>query len=365
MDEVALRKLMAGETRGVAASLARLGLSGLSLGYGVGVRLRNLAFDLRWRKVYQAPVPVVSLGNLTTGGTGKTPLAAYLARWFRDRSVRVAFVSRGYRAEPGAVNDEALVLDQLCPDVPHLQDADRVAAARIAVDELASQLLILDDAFQHRRLARDLDIVLIDALNPWGYGRLLPRGLLREPLRALRRADLVILTRVDQCDLESRQKILARIDRIRGKTRCVEVAFPPQQLRNAAGETAEWSAVRQRPLAAFCGIGNPASFRRMLGRLGLSVADDAFREYPDHHAYTREDVESLKRWAQQSGAAAVLTTQKDFVKLSLVDFDGIPLWGVEIGVEVLAHADELEQQLSRVLAKVERDEFGDMNESDA
>src|SRR4029077_18396307 len=116
--------------------------------------------------------------NLTTGGTGKTPFAAHLARWFREQNVRVAFLSRGYGAAPGDVNDEALVLDRLCPDVPHLQNRDRVEGARIACEEFESQLLILDDGFQHRRLARDLDIVLIDALNPWGYGHLLPRGML-------------------------------------------------------------------------------------------------------------------------------------------------------------------------------------------
>src|SRR4029079_10034726 len=124
-------------------------------------------------------------------------------------------------------NDEALVLEQLCPDVPHLQNPDRVASARVAREELDSQLLILDDAFQHRRLARDLDIVLIDALNPWGYGHLLPRGLLREPLSSLRRADLVVLTSADQCTPHARQSIIDRIASIRGQNQVVEVAYQP------------------------------------------------------------------------------------------------------------------------------------------
>src|SRR4029077_6547005 len=141
----------------------------------------------------------------------------------------------GYGAGAGGSNDEALVLDQLCPDVPHLQNADRVTAARVAVEELDSQLLILDDGFQHRRLARDLDIVLIDATNPWGFGHLLPRGLLREPLLSLARAGLVIITRVDQV---SRTEIIAIRDQIaRFNSQCAiaEVMFVPERLVNASG----------------------------------------------------------------------------------------------------------------------------------
>ena len=130
-------------------------------------------------------MPVISVGNITTGGTGKTPMVAWLARWFRNQDVRVALVSRGYRAEAEGQNDEARELATLLPDVPHLQNPDRVAAARIAIDELETQLIILDDGFQHRRIHRDLEIVLIDALQPFGFGHVLPRGLLREPLRGL------------------------------------------------------------------------------------------------------------------------------------------------------------------------------------
>ena len=128
------------------------------------------------------PVPVVIIGNITVGGTGKTPFVAWLANWFHDNEVRVTILSRGYRSVSGDVNDEKMVLDQLCPDVPHVQNPNRVEAAITARRDHAAQLLILDDGYQHRRLSRDLDIVLIDAINPWGYGALLPRGLLREPM---------------------------------------------------------------------------------------------------------------------------------------------------------------------------------------
>src|SRR5262249_5942270 len=146
---------------------------------------------------HRAPVPVVSVGNLTVGGTGKTPCVEYVARFYRQLDRRAAILSRGY-GSAGGHNDEALLLEENLPDVPHLQGADRVALAAAAVEELESEVLILDDGFQHRRLVRDLDVVLVDASNPWGYGYLLPRGLLREPKSSLRRASVVLLTRCDQ-----------------------------------------------------------------------------------------------------------------------------------------------------------------------
>src|SRR5205085_2234921 len=139
---------------------------------------------------------------------------------------------------------------------PHLQNANRAESARIACEELESQLLILDDGFQHRRLQRDLDIVLIDALNPWGYGRLLPRGLLREPLSALRRADLIVITRADRATPEQISAILDRCEAIRGTRSAVHLAFPPQGLVNASGTPSPLADLAGRRVAAFCGIGH-------------------------------------------------------------------------------------------------------------
>ena len=161
-----------------------------------GSAARNTAYDRGWKSVHRAAVPVISVGNITLGGTGKTPMVEWLARWYRRRDVRVALISRGY-GHAGGINDEGLVLEENLPDVPHLQDPDRVRLADIAVAELETELIILDDGFQHRRLARDLDLVMLDALDPFGLGRLFPRGLLREPVSSLRRASAVILSRAD------------------------------------------------------------------------------------------------------------------------------------------------------------------------
>src|SRR5438132_18846 len=127
MNEASHRALVSGQLRGIRPTLARLGLGVLAAGYGLAVGLRSLGFRYRLLDVQRVSVPVISLGNITTGGTGKTPFAAFIAQWFRERGIRVAFLSRGYGADPGAVNDEALVLNQICPDVPHLQNPDRVA----------------------------------------------------------------------------------------------------------------------------------------------------------------------------------------------------------------------------------------------
>ena len=199
-----LHDLLSGRRRGLGAALLRGGLRLAETPYAWAMRWRNHRYDSGAATVHRLDVPVISVGNLTTGGTGKTPLVFWLAQWFRDRAIPVAVVSRGYRAPQAAraatatsENDEARELAARLPDVPHLQNPDRVAAARQAIRQFQCRAIILDDAFQHRRIGRDLDIVLLDALEPLGFGHVLPRGLLREPVEGLRRADLVALSRAD------------------------------------------------------------------------------------------------------------------------------------------------------------------------
>jgi tetraacyldisaccharide 4'-kinase len=264
-------------------------------------------------------VPVVSVGNLTLGGTGKTPCVEYVARFYSDLGMQVAILSRGYGAAHGP-NDEALVLEENLPDVPHLQDPNRSAAADRAVEELESELLVLDDGFQHRRLHRDLDIVLIDATRPPQRDYLFPRGTLREPVSGLNRAGAILLTRCDQVDpaaVSEHRDWLAR--RFPGKPVATTEHRP----------TAEADELRGKTVGAFCGIGNPAAFRRTLEALGATVA--AFRAFPDHHPYTRADVDDLRAWANGLPADAVVaTTQKDWVKLRLPDLAGRPLRAVKV-----------------------------------
>ena len=340
--------LVRGEARGPWAATQRLALLAASVPYGAAVRLRNLFYRRGWWRSHRAGVSVVSVGNLTVGGTGKTPCVEYVARFYRERDVRVAVLSRGYGAESGP-NDEALVLEENLPDVPHLQGADRVQWARAAVEELESEVLVLDDGFQHRRLARDLDLVLLDATDPWGQGYLLPRGLLREPPSSLRRASAVLLTRCDQVPPTDRSRLRDRVARLAPGVPVVETRHQPLGLVNSDGATALLDELRRRPVAAFCGIGNPAAFERTLRDLGAEVC--AFRAYPDHHAYSRADVDDLTAWARGLGGdGQLVATQKDLVKLRVARLGDWPLWALRVGLEPGAGKDILDRLLLSALA---------------
>jgi tetraacyldisaccharide 4'-kinase len=341
------QSLVSGRARGVWPGLQRGGLRVLSVPYGWAVRLRNRLYDRGWKRCRHAAVPVVSVGNLTLGGTGKTPCVEHVARFYRQRGLRVAILSRGYGSRQGR-NDEALVLDGNLPDVPHLQGADRVMLAAVAVEELESQVLVLDDGFQHRRLARDLDLVLVDATNPWGHGRIFPHGLLREPISELRRASVVLLTRCDQADTTERGRLREAVARHAPGTPVVETVHRPLGLINSDRNEASLERLTDQPLAAFCGIGNPEAFRRTLLQLGCKVAD--FRAFPDHHPYTRTDIDDLRDWTrQQPRDCVVVTTQKDLVKLCLPQLGNRDLWAVRIGLHVEAGQEALDRKLEEVV----------------
>lgn len=322
----------------------RLGLRFASWPYGLAMRVRNRAFDRGWKQVARAAVPVVSVGNLTLGGTGKTPCVEWVARFFRERGVQVAILSRGYGSEHGR-NDEAMVLEENLPDVPHLQGADRAALAETAVEELEAELLILDDGFQHRRLHRDLDIVLIDLTCPPTRDFMFPRGTLREPASGLRRAGAVLLTRADQVPAAEVEAVKAWLARRFPGVPVATTEHRPTELTGCDGERAPVLSLASKAVGAFCGIGNPAAFRHTLEGLGATVT--TFRAFPDHHRYTREDADDLTRWAEALPAGAVIaTTQKDWVKLRVPALAGRPLWAVRIGL----HFRDGEDAFAQVLA---------------
>ena len=365
------REVMSGRKRGLAASLLRAGLWSAQWPYRVGVGCKNLAFDFRLREPFEVGVPIISVGNLTTGGTGKTPVVAFLANWFRDAGAKVGLLSRGYKSlthdtnpkrERGPednspslalrvsdVNDEKLVLDQLCPGIPQWLNPDRILSAKRAVVD-GCNLLILDDAFQHRRVHRDLDIVLIDATNPWGYGHCLPRGLLREPIANIERADLVVVTRTDQVSAEELTAIRAELVRHNQVGSVIEVAFTPSKLINSAGQTTPLSELSGRRVFGFCGIGNPESFEWTLWQLGSEVV--GFESFPDHHHFTSDDLARLGEQAKSSNADLLLTTHKDLVKIRDTELGGRPLWAVQIGTEIVRGAPMLEGRLWSILERV-------------
>lgn len=333
--------LMSGKRRGISASLCRGVLRVASWGYRAAVAIRNRRFD-RGVDVHRVDAPVLCVGNLTTGGTGKTPVVCLLATRLRARGIRVAIVSRGYGRGEAGVNDEAMELYDRLPDVPHVQDPDRVAAARIAIDELESQFILMDDGFGHRRLHRDADVVLVDATNPFGHGYLLPRGLMREPIESIRRAAVVILTRCDQVDRSTIDSIRRRIEAFFGG--------PILQSSHVAGFLRDHAATLQpidkligAKVALVSAIGNPDAFERSVCGIGGDVVDHY--RLPDHAAIDAETMSRLRGWAETLEADFVVCTHKDLVKLQIDRLAGKPLFALQIDLQL----DDPEGHLDRCL----------------
>ncbi len=294
-------------------------------------------------------VPVVSVGNVTVGGTGKTPVVELVVRKLTSLGRRPAILSRGYGRGREDFNDEYLVLRDRLPDTPHVQDPDRVAAARRAL-ESGADALVLDDGFQHVRLRRDLDLVLIDATNPFGFGRMLPAGLLREPLSVLGEADILAITRGDLVRPEKLRVLRWYLgSRFPGVPR-IEITFRPRSWRRLDGPVRdEPSAFEGAPAVAFAGIGNPGGFHRQLQRLGVHVT--RWIPFPDHHRYTHDEIGRIDETARQLGARVVLTTQKDAVKLPWkADHGTLPWRYLEIEPAVTAGEDRLDRLLEEVAA---------------
>jgi tetraacyldisaccharide 4'-kinase len=310
------RDIVSGRRRTWSATLLRCGLSLLEVPYSAAMRLRNWRYDVGMAGVQTAAVPVVGVGNLTLGGTGKTPAVEWLARWFAARQVRVGLVSRGYGAKAGQENDEAQELADKLPGVPHVLDANRARGANRIAGDFGCQLVILDDAFQHRRLARDVNIALVDATEPFGFGHVFPRGTLREPLLGWRRADCILLTRSELVTQARRDEIRAVVRRYAPRAAWAEATYPPSYLISSRDERLPLEALAGQSVAAFCGIGNPSGFRAVIDAAGYQLA--AWREFADHFAYTPAVAAELAAWAKACGATAALCTAKDLVKLRSV-----------------------------------------------
>lgn len=338
------RRVMAGED---AWSLPLRGvLRVLSTAYGAVIAVRNRRYD-RGRDVVSVEVPVLSVGNLTTGGTGKTPLVIDLVRRLQGRGRRVAVLSRGYLAAPGQQADELLLVSLRAPGAVCIADPDRARAAARAVREHDIDAIVLDDAFQHRRLARDLDVVAVDATRPFGYGHLLPRGMLREPVTSLRRAHLIVITRCDQVSSAAQAAVRARLAGVAPQVPVVACRHRPAGLVQLDGHPADGLRDRGRPAFCFSAIGNPEAFERTAGEMNAELRGHL--RLPDHHQYGTRDLIRIADAARDAGAELVLTTEKDAVKVSRLPFDW-PLPALAVRIEI----DFLEQGDTIVSSAVER-----------
>jgi tetraacyldisaccharide 4'-kinase len=300
---------------GAAGALARAGLFVLSGGYAAAVGARSLAYAVGLVTPASLPRPVVSVGNLVAGGTGKTPFVAWLAGALRAAGASPGVLSRGYgpRPEGSPLSDEGTVLaDLLGPGVPQVEDPDRRRGGRALLERHpGTDVVLLDDGFQHRRVARDLDVVLVDATDPFGGGRLLPRGRLREPVRALRRAHVVVLTRTERVPPEDVVRSRAEARRVAPEVEVLLARTRPVSLVAPDGSRLPLEVLRGARVALQAGIGNPAAFEGAVADAGGEVV--ARRFLRDHHRPGPDEGEALRRLA--ANADLVVVTRKDLVKL--------------------------------------------------
>ncbi len=342
------RSIMSGKRRDPIAMVVRVMLRMASVPYGIVVRRRNHNYDRQVADIQRCDIPVISVGNLTTGGTGKTPIVCLLAKRLRERGLRVAIVSRGYGRGDADANDEAMELHARLPDVPHIQNPDRVAAAQVAVEELEAQIILMDDGFQHRRLHRDLDIVVIDATCPFGFGYQLPRGLLRESMDSLSRADAVLITRCQAVDPTAIESIRQTISTYNAEAPILASNHTPIGLLEYPETNLPLNNINQQKVGVLSAIGNPDAFEHTVRQCGATV--QSARHLPDHDPYAPETVASLRDWAKQLGdeIAYIVCTHKDLVKLQTDRLGGKHLVAVQIDLTLQNDANEFDEMLDRI-----------------
>lgn len=305
-------------------SLAEPGYSGI-------ISWRNRRFDAG-KGVRKLPRPVISVGNITAGGTGKTPVVRWLCEQLRAAGHHPAVLMRGYKSKHG-VSDEQRMLEQtlntpLKSPMIVQADPDRFAGGTEVIRNHPDvDIFVLDDGFQHRQLAREFDLVLINATEPFGFGHVHPRGLLREPLRGLRRADAVILTRSDEVDVARLADIEREIERHGEGIPVFHATHATVRWLDGESSHAIESLADKR-VFAFCGIGDPESFFRQIQKCAGQVVGT--RAFPDHHAYSKRDMADLETAA--TGAEVLITTEKDWAKLATLPRTAIPVWRSEMAI---------------------------------
>lgn len=327
-------------------------LSPFGWAYAAGAGLRNALYDRGWLAAQDLGAPAISIGNITAGGTGKTPTVALVAEMLIENGERVCILTRGYgRRDPAkrvVVSDGSAILAdaetggdepvelarRLGGKAVIIADRDRVAAAKFARDKFGVTCFVLDDGFQHRRAARDLDIVCIDATDPFGGGELLPAGRLRESPANLRRADAVIITKAEAAaDLA---KLEQEIKRFAPETTIFRAESGISGFTELAAFLAREADQTNRnlpgPAFAFCGLGNPQHFFKTLKEAEVEIAGR--KAYRDHQRYTETEAERLDQAAKGAGAAAFVTTAKDAVKLQGLSF-GLPCFVAQLAVRVM------------------------------
>jgi len=340
------------------------GLSALSVGYRAALKVREAAYRLHVLATGRLACPVVSVGNVTLGGSGKTPVAELAARTLVELGGRPAVVSRGYGRHTRGVHvvadreairlaareagDEPRLLAERLPGVPVVVGENRLTAGRVAVEHCGATVVVLDDGFQHRTLVKDLEIVVVNGRAPWGNARLFPRGMLREPLSALGRADLVVVT--NPPGAAEVEVVTHEVRRHNPQAPVLTAAYDVVEAYDLdSGRRLTAEALVGRRLLAFAGLGTPQGFADTLAAAGVRAP--GLIEFPDHHWYVPDDVVSLARQAVAVGAEGLITTEKDAVRLRGLPAPQVALWVLAVKPRITSGVDVWQQALRRALAR--------------
>jgi tetraacyldisaccharide 4'-kinase len=377
-------KLISGQRKGPGAVVFRFFLGIAAIGYSIVIRFRNFLYNKGYFKKHQVNAVVISIGNITVGGTGKTPLVIWMCKQIQNFKSQItdyncAVLTRGYKSQTQQQTsriDEVAILTESCPEAEVIVNPDRVAGAIEAIDKFGAQVLILDDGFQHRRLARNLDILAIDATQPFGYERIFPAGLLREPVASLKRADAVIITR---CDLIAGNELKRIEDKLVSVNPDIIIArsihaptdviyLEPLVIPAEAGiqksnekidsclrrnDSAE--LLKGQKIFAFCGIGNPEAFLGTIRNVGAQLVGS--KVYNDHYHYTGDCINDIYKQGENLKADLILTTKKDWTKIisdfrsQISDYElSLPFAYLEIEIKFLSGEDKLTHLIEKTLA---------------
>jgi len=370
-------KVLLGKKTGFRVRVFKGFLTLLSYLYLAAIQFRAFLYRIRVFRSRSVTAWVISVGNITLGGTGKTPVVERLARLLHSRGRKVAVISRGYRRKTGprwkrlkekilgapttrvvsdgrnillnsrVAGDEPYLLAANLEGIPVLINRNRVKAALYAIRRLKADTIILDDGFQHLALKRDLDIVLVDSEYPFGNRRLFPRGILREPLGNLSRADLLLLTKASG---EGREELKAELKKFNRRAEILECRHNPVYLRDVRTSIkASLEFIRGSKAASLAGIANPYGFEKMLPELGVELIYS--RRFADHHFYTQQELIDTLNKAARRGAEILLTTEKDAVRFPRLPPGKIPVFFLRVRIDSLREEEDFGREILRFLRR--------------
>jgi len=342
----------------------------LSQFYYLAIKLRWLIYRLGVVPKTKIPCTVISVGNITWGGTGKTPAVIMIAKLLKEMGKRVAVLSRGYgrRKKKSKISivsngkriilssreagDEPYLLSKNLPDVPIIVGKNRIKSGKYAIERFASEIVVLDVGFQYWPLDRDIDTVTIDCLNPYGNGYLIPRGPLREPVSHLSRADIFLLTRANLVSRDDLYRIIGDLRRLNPHSTILESVHCPKYLQGSfSGEKKSLDFIKDRRVVAFSSIGNPYSFEKTLEELGAKIVK--IFQFPDHHDYQRKDlgeIETACKTEIEKGEIIAVTTEKDAVRLERIISPEAgrvfrEIWILKVDMEIVRGKEEWQRKI--------------------